>query len=206
MNSGSPSDLGALAEPGLAPTAEVEATGRNKVIQSLFSAAAYQGPIPPAQEAENWNRVVDGAAERILHMAELEASHRHALEREQLEQALQLQLSDLEDRRRELELNHQLHTRVLLLQAHRDDQRNERIRMGQVFGLLLGSGALIVAAYLGVLGQPWVAAIMGTGGLAGIVWAAISGGRRNNEQEKSQGPAPPPKEENGDRCGSAGNL
>jgi len=116
-------------------------------------------------------------------MAEMEAAHRQALEKEHQEYLLQLQRTDLEDRRRELELNHQIQARVLVIQAESDHLRNERIRMGQVFGLLLGAGALVVAAYLGVLGQPWVAALMGTGGLAGIVWAAIAGGRRPREQE-----------------------
>ena len=87
--------------------------------------------------------------------------------------------------RRELELNHILNEQALILHAKYDDQRNDRVRMGQIFGLFLGLGALLVASYLGVHGQPWVAALMGTGGLAGIIWASISGGKRQLEQERA---------------------
>jgi uncharacterized membrane protein len=190
MNAGKPSDLEAQEERSQPPSDEKEGVGRGKVLQSIFSAAAYHGPIPPALEAETWNNLVDGAAERILRMAELQATHRHAFENRQLEQTHSLRLGEIENLRRELELNHILNEQALTLHAKYDDQRNDRIRMGQVFGLFLGLGALIVAAYLGVRGQPWVAALMGTGGLAGIIWASISGGKRQLERQKPGQTAP----------------
>ena len=69
------------------------------------------------------------------------------------------------------------------------------MRMGQFFGLFLGLSALGVAVCLGIRGQPWVAALMGTGGLAGIIWAAVSGGRRSAQQDRpSTTKAHPPEE------------
>ena len=183
-------------EPSKNPSSEVEPAGRGEALHPIFSAAAYLGPIPPATEAENWNRIVSGAAERILRMAEMEAAHRQTLELEQQQHMLQLQRTDLEGRRRELELSHQFHSQVLVFEAQCAERRNERIKMGQIFGLILGAGALLVAAYLGVLGQPWVAALMGTGGLAGIVWAASSGERRHRNHTRPPEPATQPK---GDR-------
>jgi len=41
----------------------------------------YQGPIPPVEEFEGYERVLPGAADRILQMAEHQAAHRQALER-----------------------------------------------------------------------------------------------------------------------------
>lgn len=44
------------------------------------SEQSFQGPIPPPAVLEGYERVVPGAAERILRMAEQEALHRRALE------------------------------------------------------------------------------------------------------------------------------
>lgn len=43
--------------------------------------AEFNGPLPPADELEKYERVSPGAAERIIAMAETESSHRHELEK-----------------------------------------------------------------------------------------------------------------------------
>ncbi len=49
--------------------------------QSLtISASQYAGPIPPPQMLAGYEEIVPGAADRILKMAESQASHRQALE------------------------------------------------------------------------------------------------------------------------------
>jgi uncharacterized membrane protein len=42
--------------------------------------AQYQGPIPPPEHFAGYERVLPGAAERILRLAEQQASHRQSLE------------------------------------------------------------------------------------------------------------------------------
>ena len=44
----------------------------------------YSGPIPPPVMLEQYNKIVPGAAERILKMAEEQASHRRNLEKQAL--------------------------------------------------------------------------------------------------------------------------
>lgn len=41
---------------------------------------AFSGPIPPPEAMERYERVVPGAADRIISMAETEQKHRHAYE------------------------------------------------------------------------------------------------------------------------------
>jgi uncharacterized membrane protein len=41
----------------------------------------FQGPLPPPSVLEHYDRIVPGAAQRILAMAEQQATHRQALER-----------------------------------------------------------------------------------------------------------------------------
>lgn len=40
----------------------------------------FSGPLPPATEFERYDAVLPGSAERILAMAEKEATHRHGAE------------------------------------------------------------------------------------------------------------------------------
>ena len=44
-------------------------------------AMSYEGPLPPAAEFQRYNAVVPGAADRILKMAEIQATHRQGIER-----------------------------------------------------------------------------------------------------------------------------
>jgi len=41
---------------------------------------AYSGPLPPATEFAQYERILNGAAERILTLAEKEAEHRRVIE------------------------------------------------------------------------------------------------------------------------------
>jgi uncharacterized membrane protein len=156
------------------------------------SAAANLGPIPSAQVAEGWERLVDGAAERILRMAEAQGVHRQELARMHLEHVIRLQALDQETRRQEVEWDYRFKQSVLEAQLQMARQGHARARIGQCFGLMLGAGALFVAGFLGVRGQPWVAAVMGTGGLAGIIWASVSSGRKSAEEDRRRrSPGPP---------------
>ena len=45
---------------------------------------SYSGPIPPPQILEEFERIIPGAAERILHMAEENGKHQREMERSAL--------------------------------------------------------------------------------------------------------------------------
>jgi len=49
---------------------------------TLVKAQHYEGPIPPPEMLEKYNQIVSGAADRILKMAEEQASHRQYLEKQ----------------------------------------------------------------------------------------------------------------------------
>ncbi|MCS6811316.1 MAG: DUF2335 domain-containing protein [Tepidimonas sp.] len=48
------------------------------------SVAHWAGPLPPPATLEQFERIVPGAAQRLLAMAETEQKHRHAIESGQL--------------------------------------------------------------------------------------------------------------------------
>ena len=51
------------------------------VMQQVSMEAAYHhGPIPPSGELERYNNILPGAADRIIAMAEQQATHRQAIE------------------------------------------------------------------------------------------------------------------------------
>ena len=43
----------------------------------------YRGPLPPAGEFQGYNNALEGAADRILVLAENQSSHRQTLEKEE---------------------------------------------------------------------------------------------------------------------------
>ena len=49
---------------------------------TLVQAQHYEGPIPPPEMLEKYNQIVPGSADRILKMAEEQASHRQYLEKQ----------------------------------------------------------------------------------------------------------------------------
>lgn len=53
---------------------------RGKSSRPVLIAASFSGPLPHPQALEDYNRIVPGAGQRILAMAEKEAMHRRNLE------------------------------------------------------------------------------------------------------------------------------
>lgn len=58
------------------PTQQKQATSTSQITHQQFS-----GPIPPPTILSDYNNIVPGAAERILRMAEDDASHQRNIER-----------------------------------------------------------------------------------------------------------------------------
>jgi len=110
----------------------------------------YEGPIPPADELRRYNDVLHNAAERILTMAESEATHRHCLEKKQLTNE----------------------------QGVIDKTFRERAR-GQWFGLFIGVFTIAAGVYAAVNGAQWPGGFIGTGGVVGLVTVFVLGRRKN---------------------------
>lgn len=55
-------------------------SGANHVVQ--ISQGMFSGPLPPPQALQGYEDTLPGAAERILHMAEKEQTHRHEFDSE----------------------------------------------------------------------------------------------------------------------------
>jgi len=115
----------------------------------------YSGPIPPPDLLERFDRVLPGLAARIVAMAEAEGDHRRKIEKE---------MND-----------------ACYLDATRE--RTER-RIGQVFGLLIGTVAIVAGAIVSIKGQPWAGGFIGGGPLVGLVTAFIYGRSKAHEEER----------------------
>ena len=53
---------------------------QDKQVQVTRQEVSYSGPIPPAEQLRQYEDICEGAADRILAMAEKQAIHRHTLE------------------------------------------------------------------------------------------------------------------------------
>lgn len=59
----------------------IEQIIKKEVRQVVHRELQFSGPIPPPEILDGYNKIVPGAAERILKMAEDQAKHRHSLEK-----------------------------------------------------------------------------------------------------------------------------
>lgn len=122
---------------------------------------SFEGPLPPPSLLKQYNDAVDGAAERILTMAEQESQHRRAQENAATQAniaAQQQQLKIAGDQ-----------TRAVF--------KSDTI--GQSLGFVVSLACVIGSVYLALNGQPWVATVLAGLPLAGII-------RALRERPKSQ--------------------
>jgi len=98
---------------------------RQQIIEQKF----HQGPLPAAEELAAYDRILQGAANRIICMAEQQAEHRQHLEKDSL-------TSDTNARERQLSIESNRIQGTL---------RNERI--GQILGFLVAALCVAAAAW-----------------------------------------------------------
>lgn len=58
-----------------------------QTVKASYTEASYSGPLPPASELAEYDRILPGAAERIVSMAERFAEHRQELEKQAMQSA-----------------------------------------------------------------------------------------------------------------------
>ena len=56
-------------------------TVKSQQNHSQITASSWQGPLPHPKAVQQFDEIISGGAERIFKMAEIEQSHRHAMER-----------------------------------------------------------------------------------------------------------------------------
>ncbi|WP_419604388.1 DUF2335 domain-containing protein [Thiolapillus sp.] len=115
----------------------------------------FQGPIPAPATLDQYEKILPGAAERIISMAEKEQTHRQHCEKSALEQEIQ---------------NHKA--------------RNREVARGQWFGLFIGVCAIGCGAWLASIGQPWSGGFIGTGGVIGLVAVFVFSHRTKADKKK----------------------
>lgn len=103
------------------------------------------GPLPPASQFAEYERILPGSAERILKMAENQASHRQEMERKVIEANI------------------------------RSEKR------GQWFGLIATIFVLGAVCFSIYYKQPIATAILGFGGISGLISAFITAHKKAKE-------------------------
>jgi uncharacterized membrane protein len=134
-------------------------TASQKTIAHQRVAQSFSGPLPPPEVLARYDKLHPGFAERILTMAEREQDHRHQCERGALSQEIR---------------NH--------------EARNQEAFRGQLFGLTIGSLAIISGSITAALGAQWPGGFIGGGGVIGLVAVFILGHRKqSNEHHSDEG-------------------
>jgi uncharacterized membrane protein len=139
---GNPVEQQTIQEPGIPVGPGIS----RALHRSLTVTQEYQGPLPPGEEFERYERVRPGAAERILAMAEREQARRHP----SIDAAIEL------DRK---SLKHDI----------------LRSYVGQCFGLLAVTMAFALAGYCIFRGYPWAAVGIAGGTLASLASVFVAG-------------------------------
>lgn len=126
---------------------------------------AHSGPLPAPEVLAGYDRILPGAAERILQMAEKEQNARIALDQAQLE-------ADVEHRAEMARMQKRVHTGSFISDY-----------LGQFFGFVIALCCLVGAGYAGIMQGNWlVAAVFLSLPVAGII-QAVRGMRQKSKPE-----------------------
>ena len=142
-----------LAGAGVDPAKQIEI---KRVISRTFEQHVEHrsSPFPPAEELGRYEQILEGSADRIFQLTELQAAHRQQMETKIIE-------ATIDDQRAE---------------------RTER-RIGQCLGFLIGAMAIVCGTYAVVRGHPIAGTILGGAGLGGLVSVFVYGPRRDAKEE-----------------------
>ena len=109
----------------------------------------YCGPIPPPDLLHHYNQIIPGAAERILQMAEAEATHRHEIERG-----------------------------VLAAQQEAESNRYRETSMGQRYAIMAVALDFSIVAYSLYLHMEKTAMTIATSTIVGLAMAFVAGRKK----------------------------
>lgn len=111
-------------------------------VQGLF----YQGPIPPPEALEKYEKISPGFADRIVKMAEVEQEHRHKIDVE-----------------------------IIEAQKKDSQAEYQEARIGQFCGLLIGCFAILCGGYTSIHGAAIAGGVIGAAGIGGLVTTFVYG-------------------------------
>lgn len=106
----------------------------------------YQGPIPPPEALEKYEKISPGFANRIVKMAEVEQEHRHKIEKE-----------------------------IIEAQKKDSQCEYQEARVGQFCGFIIGVIAIVGGVYTSVNGAPFAGGVIGFSGVGGLVATFVYG-------------------------------
>ena len=134
-------------------------------------AATYSGPLPPPAQLEHYERILPGAAERILAMVETEQRARleaMANNSARMDRLVEINRSETENDRLLIETN------------------AVTIQRGQNRALLIALAVLMAACVCAICGHPLPASIIGGGGIAFISAVFIFGAHLKRHEISSR--------------------
>lgn len=114
--------------------------GAVRTVSQTTQVTAHSGPLPAVEDFAGYERVVPGAGDRILTMAERQQDGRLEHNRAQAEK-------DNQHREQVLQAQERAHKRVIVSDY-----------LGQVFGFVLALVSLCFGAYAGIEKENWIVA------------------------------------------------
>ena len=115
----------------------------------------FSGPIPPPFVMEAYEDALEGSADRILKIAESQTTHRQSMEQQSLS-----------------------------LEQQRLSNSHGEVRMGQIFGLIIGVVAIGSALYAALNGAEIYGGFIGATSIIGLVSAFIYGSKRKQKDHQ----------------------
>ncbi len=143
---GSSSSAGNTGNINLPAKAMSERESQSKVFLSTQTTMSYSGPVPPARELAEYDKISPGFAERIFLLAEGEALHRRQME----ESILDAQIFEIK-------------------------QEGSEIRRGQICALVIAVVLAVIGLVAALYNHEITGGIIGVGGVGGIVSTFILG-------------------------------
>lgn len=131
-------------------------------------ATAFQGPLPPPSLLQEYDSIVPGLAQEIVHWTTSQTAHRQGIED------------------RAMSIDEKLSTWYVV-----------EVLLGQFFALIIAMTVIAAVVYLSLEGHEIAAGALGTVGFGGIIAAFITGRRKRTPSEgkdpASNAPSPPKK-------------
>jgi uncharacterized membrane protein len=120
----------------------------NPQLKAAILSASYKfaGPLPPPQILDQYEKLHPGITQKLFDAVQAEGLHRQSMESKALD-------ANIEAMRR----------------GYRE------ARWGQILAFLIAVAFLVGGIYLSTHGQPWPGAVLGVGGIGGIVTTFIIG-------------------------------
>jgi uncharacterized membrane protein len=120
---------------------------------------AFQGPLPPPSLLQEYDSIVPGLAQEIVHWTTSQTAHRQGIEH------------------RAMAIDEKMSTWYVV-----------EVLVGQLFALIIAMTVIAAVVYLSLKGHEIAAGALGTVGFGGIIAAFITGRRKRTSSETKEAP------------------